>query len=104
MSSFYVKTQIQSFRAFFLIETIQSNSFPELQAVQLRGTTVKPTGARMEARASTSGTRTSVSALCATEGRTVSKVGYTELAVPVMCAHVTACHCHLTAPMSSCDD
>lgn len=84
-------TVIQSL---FLIKSMQSNGFPELQAVQHRGTIVKPIGARMEARASTSGTRTSVSAPCATEGRTVSKVGCKEL---FMHCHVCTFHC-LSSP------
>lgn len=69
---------------------MQSNCVPELQAVQRRGTTVKPTGARMEAHASTSGTHTSVSAPYATEGKTASKVGYKDL---FMHSHVCMFHC-----------
>lgn len=60
---------------FFFAKAMQSDRFPDFQAVQHRGTIAKPTGARTEARVSTSGTPTSASAPYGTGAKTASKVG-----------------------------
>lgn len=93
MSAFCKETQTQSIiQSPFFAKATQSNHFPEFQAVQHRGTIARPTGARTEAHASTSGTPTSASAPYGTGGKTASKVGRRGPLCEVMCARLVTSH------------